>query len=82
MAYFHSSKPQPHQFTILVRSIPVSLGSSVSESVDNFFKEYHPSTYLSHIVVRRTHKLRSLVVSILSNVFVCLLSVMGCTKTK
>ncbi|EXC20026.1 Uncharacterized membrane protein [Morus notabilis] len=61
LAYFHSSKPQPHQFTILVRSIPVSSGSSVSDSVDSFFKEYHPLTYLSHIVVHRTNKLRLLI---------------------
>ncbi|TXG56561.1 hypothetical protein EZV62_017874 [Acer yangbiense] len=60
-AYFYSSKPQPHQFTILVRGIPVSAGSTVSESVENFFKEYYPSTYLSHIVIRRTNKLRSLI---------------------
>ncbi|KAH0991386.1 hypothetical protein GBA52_002869 [Prunus armeniaca] len=59
--YFLSSKPQPQQFTILVRSIPVSAGSGVSEKVDSFFREYHPSTYLSHIVVRRTNKLQSLI---------------------
>ncbi|KAA8532928.1 hypothetical protein F0562_032955 [Nyssa sinensis] len=61
VAYFYSSKPQAHQFTILVRSIPVSIGSSVSESVDSFFKEYYPSTYLSHVVVHRTNKLRDLI---------------------
>ncbi|KAM0961615.1 hypothetical protein FF1_020993 [Malus domestica] len=58
--YFQSSKPQPHQFTILVRSIPVPSGSSVGEKVDSFFREYHPSTYLSHIVVRRTNKIKKL----------------------
>ncbi|KNA15383.1 hypothetical protein SOVF_098760 isoform B [Spinacia oleracea] len=56
-AYFYSSKPQPHQYTILVRGIPVSPGSSVSESVGNFFKEYHSSTYLSHVVIHRTNRL-------------------------
>ncbi|XP_012067708.1 CSC1-like protein At1g69450 isoform X2 [Jatropha curcas] len=61
IAYFYSSKPQPHQFTILVRSIPVSFGSGVSESVESFFKEFHPTTYLSHVVVHRTNKLRSLI---------------------
>ncbi|KAK3222963.1 hypothetical protein Dsin_009988 [Dipteronia sinensis] len=60
-AYFYSSKPQPHQFTIVVRGIPVSAGSTVSESVENFFREYHPSTYISHIVIRRTNKLQSLI---------------------
>ncbi|XP_052186301.1 CSC1-like protein At1g69450 isoform X6 [Diospyros lotus] len=61
VTYFHSSKPQPHQFTILVRSIPVSVGISVSDSVERFFTQYHPSTYLSHVVVHRTGKIRNLI---------------------
>uniref|UniRef100_A0A7C9ENG5 CSC1/OSCA1-like 7TM region domain-containing protein n=1 Tax=Opuntia streptacantha TaxID=393608 RepID=A0A7C9ENG5_OPUST len=61
ITYFQSSKPQPHQFTILVREIPVPEGSSVSQSVDSFFAEYYPSTYLSHVVVHRADKLRYLV---------------------
>ncbi|KAL6969755.1 hypothetical protein U1Q18_029465 [Sarracenia purpurea var. burkii] len=61
VAYFYLSKPQPHQFTILVRSIPVSPGASISDSVDTFFTEYYPSTYLSHMVIRRTNKLRNLI---------------------
>ncbi|KAL8137682.1 hypothetical protein V2J09_003683 [Rumex salicifolius] len=59
--FFLSSKPQPHQFTILVRGIPVPPGGRVSESVDNFFSEYHPSTYLSHTVINRTNKLWDLI---------------------
>ncbi|XP_021812464.1 CSC1-like protein HYP1 isoform X3 [Prunus avium] len=59
-AHYYSSKPQPHQFTILVRGIPVSSGSSCSETVERFFTEYYPSTYLSHAVVRRTNKLQRL----------------------
>ncbi|XP_010511974.1 PREDICTED: CSC1-like protein At1g69450 [Camelina sativa] len=59
--YFHSSKPQPHQFTILVRNIPSSDGNSVSDTVDRFFEENHSSTYLSHVVIHRTSKLRSVV---------------------
>ncbi|KAK6931276.1 CSC1/OSCA1-like, 7TM region [Dillenia turbinata] len=59
--YFYSSKPQPHQFTVLVRSIPVAAGSSVSDSVEKFFTEYYPTTYLSHMVVRRTNKIRGLI---------------------
>ncbi|XP_076902447.1 hyperosmolality-gated Ca2+ permeable channel 2.4-like [Bidens hawaiensis] len=54
--YFCSSKPQPHQFTILVSNIPVSKGISVGTSVDNFFTENHPDTYLSHVVVHRKSK--------------------------
>ncbi|KAK2655682.1 hypothetical protein Ddye_008734 [Dipteronia dyeriana] len=61
VSYFYSSKPQPHQFTIVVRGIPVSSGSSTSEIVENFFKEYHHSTYFSHTVVRRTNKIQELI---------------------
>ncbi|KAI3452270.1 hypothetical protein Pfo_008935 [Paulownia fortunei] len=61
IAYFYSSKPQPNQFTVLVRSIPASSGRSFSESVESFFSEYYPSTYLSHSVVRRTRKLKGLI---------------------
>ncbi|XP_048433919.1 CSC1-like protein HYP1 isoform X2 [Pyrus x bretschneideri] len=60
IAHFYSSKPQPHQFTVLVRAVPVSSGSSCSETVENFFTEYYPSTYLSHSMVRRTNKLQRL----------------------
>ncbi|KAH9626169.1 hypothetical protein KSS87_017693 [Heliosperma pusillum] len=63
IAYFYSSKPQPHQFTILVRGIPVPTGSSIKESVDSFFKKYYPSTYLSHLVIHRTNKLWHLVLA-------------------
>ncbi|KAI4352535.1 hypothetical protein L6164_006775 [Bauhinia variegata] len=51
IAYFFSSKPQPHQFTTLVRGIPVPPGSTVSETVQDFFMDYHPSTYLSHSIM-------------------------------
>ncbi|KAL2335480.1 hypothetical protein Fmac_016693 [Flemingia macrophylla] len=61
IAYFYSSKPQPHQFTLLVRGIPVPPGTTCDETVERFFLEYHPSTYLSHSVVRRSNKLQRLV---------------------
>ena len=67
LSYFHSSKPQPHQFTILVHSIPTSSSCSISDTVESFFREFYPSTYLSHVVIRRTSKIRSLLVSILLN---------------
>lgn len=60
IAWFYSSKPQPHQFTILVRGIP-SLSGSFSESVESFFTENHPSTYLSHSMIHRTSKIRGLI---------------------
>ncbi|AEE34926.1 CSC1-like protein [Arabidopsis thaliana] len=59
--HFYSSKPKPEQFTILVRNIPSSDGSSVSDTVDRFFGENHSSTYFSHVVIHRTSKLRSVV---------------------
>ncbi|KAK4367569.1 hypothetical protein RND71_011361 [Anisodus tanguticus] len=58
---FYSSKPHPHQFTILVRSIPASSGRSYSGTVESFFSEYYPTTYLSHWVVRRASKLQGLI---------------------
>ncbi|PSS35126.1 CSC1-like protein [Actinidia chinensis var. chinensis] len=58
IACFYASKPQPHQFTILARSIPVSSNSSIPESVERFFTENHSSTYLSHNVVHRSSKLQ------------------------
>ncbi|XP_019195156.1 PREDICTED: CSC1-like protein HYP1 [Ipomoea nil] len=61
LASFHSSKPKPHQFTVLVRSIPPSPGKSYSDVVESFFTEYYPSTYLSHCVVRRKNKLKGLI---------------------
>ncbi|XP_073286438.1 CSC1-like protein HYP1 [Primulina huaijiensis] len=61
IAFFYSSEPQPNQFTVLVRSIPVTPGRSFSESVESYFSEYYPSSYLSHSMVRRTSKLRGLV---------------------
>lgn len=60
IAYFDSSKPQPHQFTILVHSIPVSAGSSISNIVQSFFMEYHPSTYLSHLVVHKAYRFHNI----------------------
>ncbi|XP_031491704.1 CSC1-like protein HYP1 [Nymphaea colorata] len=61
LAYFYSSKPEPHEFTIIVRGIPVAEGSTLDDSVEKFYREYHPSTYLSHEVVHRTSRLQSLI---------------------
>ncbi|KAJ3685552.1 hypothetical protein LUZ61_014716 [Rhynchospora tenuis] len=61
LAHFMASKPMPHHFTILVRGIPVRGGASISNTVERFFMDYYPSTYLSHVVVRQTSKLRHLI---------------------
>ncbi|XP_057741165.1 CSC1-like protein HYP1 [Arachis stenosperma] len=60
IACFYSSKPQPHQYTLLVRGVPIPPGSTCSETVERFFQEYHPSTYLSHSVIRRSSRLQNL----------------------
>ncbi|KAK7295407.1 hypothetical protein RJT34_18314 [Clitoria ternatea] len=61
IACFYSSKPEPHHFTILVRGIPVPVGSTCNDTVEQFFLLYHPSTYHSHSVVRRSSKLQILI---------------------
>ncbi|XP_058081972.1 CSC1-like protein HYP1 isoform X2 [Magnolia sinica] len=61
LASFYASRPQSHDFSVLVRGIPVTSGSSFSNQVESFFTEYHSSTYLSHSVVRRTSKLQGLI---------------------
>lgn len=58
---FNASRPQPQDFTVLVRGIPLHSGSSLDDTVHNFFMEYHPSTYLSHVVVHRKNKLRGVI---------------------
>ncbi|KAG2295302.1 hypothetical protein Bca52824_041971 [Brassica carinata] len=59
--HFYSSKPQPHEFTVLVSGVPLVPGNSISETVESFFREYHSPTYLSHVVVHRTDKLKALI---------------------
>lgn len=63
IAHLYSSKPQPQEFTVLVSGVPRVSGNSISETVESFFREYHSSTYLSHVVVHRTDKLKVLMVS-------------------
>lgn len=59
-SYFNSSPPQPNHFTILVRGIPKSDQRSMSETVEEFFTLYHPSTYLSHQMVYHSSRVLSL----------------------
>lgn len=65
IAHLYSSKPQPQEFTVLVSGVPLVSGNSISETVESFFREYHSSTYLSHVVVHRTDKLKVLMVQLL-----------------
>ncbi|KAK4481579.1 hypothetical protein RD792_012481 [Penstemon davidsonii] len=57
IAFLRSSIPLPQHFTILVHSIPLQPRTNINNIVENFFTEYHPSTYLSHLAVGRANKL-------------------------
>ncbi|KAH9313795.1 hypothetical protein KI387_022422, partial [Taxus chinensis] len=59
-SYFYSSPPQANHFTILVRGIPKFDQCSMSDTVEDFFTHYHPSTYLSHQMVYHTGKVQAL----------------------
>ncbi|XP_078177974.1 hyperosmolality-gated Ca2+ permeable channel 2.3-like isoform X2 [Carex rostrata] len=75
LSHFMASKPMHHHFTILVRGIPVRSGGSISNTVERFFMDYYPSTYLSHVVVHQTSKLRHLIE--IPAAFVCFKSRFG-----
>uniref|UniRef100_A0A0D6QSJ1 CSC1/OSCA1-like 7TM region domain-containing protein n=1 Tax=Araucaria cunninghamii TaxID=56994 RepID=A0A0D6QSJ1_ARACU len=60
-AYFLSSPPQPHHFTNLVRGIPKSHQQIMSETVQEFFTQFYPSSYLSHQMVHHMGKVKALV---------------------
>lgn len=77
LEYFYSSKPEPHQFSIIVRGIPVAQGSTLDDTVQNFYEEYHPSTYLSHEMVHRTSRLESLIVRAVYYLFLFMTCFMG-----
>lgn len=61
LEYFYASSPKPEQFTILVRGVPMSSENDYSDTVEKFFRENHPSTYHSHLVLCRTSKLHQLI---------------------
>nr|XP_027187716.1 CSC1-like protein HYP1 isoform X2 [Cicer arietinum] len=48
-------------YLLYFRGIPIPPGSTCTDAVERFFSEYHPSTYLSHSVVRRSNKLHNLI---------------------
>lgn len=56
-------------FAILVRAIPWSLEEPFTESVKNFFMNYHASSYLSHQMIYRTGKVEKLMVIILISTY-------------
>ncbi|XP_011017061.1 PREDICTED: CSC1-like protein RXW8 [Populus euphratica] len=62
LAHITTSPPNPSHFTILVRSIPYSVGESYSNSVKKFFTNYYASSYLSHQIVYRCGLVQKLMV--------------------
>lgn len=60
--YIVGSSLNPSQFTILVRAIPWSPEESYSDSVRNFFTNYHASSYLSHQMVYQTGAVQKLMI--------------------
>ncbi|XP_020530029.1 CSC1-like protein RXW8 isoform X2 [Amborella trichopoda] len=60
LAHLIGSPPNPSHFTVLVRAIPKSDSESFSDSVKNFFTNYHSSSYLSHQMVFKTGKIQKL----------------------
>lgn len=60
LAIFETSQPQPNQFTVLVRGIPLTDEHSLSETVQLFFTRYHPLTYHSHQMIYRTGRVQTL----------------------
>ncbi|CAH1421016.1 unnamed protein product [Lactuca virosa] len=61
LAFYSSSEPKPNEFTVLVRGIPKSPTDTLSETVEKFFSEFYPSTYLSHYMVFHTSKIWKLI---------------------
>ncbi|THU72280.1 hypothetical protein C4D60_Mb04t10430 [Musa balbisiana] len=56
LAHVTGSPPNPSHFTILVRAIPKSTEESLTDTIRNFFTNYHGSSYLSHQIISRTGK--------------------------
>ncbi|KAK4408046.1 CSC1-like protein [Sesamum angolense] len=59
--FIAAEKRRPHQFTVLVRSIPPDTDESVSEHVEHFFCVNHPGHYLQHQVIYNANQLAKLV---------------------
>ncbi|KAL4581797.1 hypothetical protein LXL04_006325 [Taraxacum kok-saghyz] len=61
LAFYSSSEPKFNEFTVLVRGIPKSSTQSLNETVEKFFSECYPSSYLSHYMVYNTSKIWKLI---------------------
>lgn len=61
LKFLATESRRAEQFTVLVRNIPHVSGSSISESVENFFQKNHPDHYLCHQVVYDANKFAKLV---------------------
>ncbi|KAG6545847.1 hypothetical protein Mapa_012808 [Marchantia paleacea] len=60
--YLHNARPQPDQFSVLVRAIPKPPeGKSHSDLVEEFFTKYHPGTYTSHQMIYNAGHIESMI---------------------
>ena len=52
----NSLTAKPEQYAVLVRDIPIPPVGSIAEEVENYFRELHPGTYESCIIVTNMSK--------------------------
>lgn len=69
LAHVTGSPPNPSHFTILVRAIPKSTEEYLTDTIRNFFTNYHGSSYLSHQIISRTGKFQKFMVCIQPSLF-------------
>ncbi|GAB2250274.1 hypothetical protein Droror1_Dr00013633 [Drosera rotundifolia] len=60
LAHIIGSSQNPSFFAVLVRGIPWSPEQSYSDTLQKFFMQYYPSTYLSHQMVYHSGKIQKL----------------------
>ncbi|XP_074283361.1 CSC1-like protein At1g32090 isoform X2 [Silene latifolia] len=61
LLFMASRQRRVEQYTVLVRNVPRASDRSISDSVDQFFKKNHRSTYLCHQVMFNANKFAKLV---------------------
>ncbi|KAL2612175.1 hypothetical protein R1flu_023867 [Riccia fluitans] len=62
LVHLHTARPQPDQFSVLVRAIPKpEEGKTYSDNVQEFFTQYHHETYISHQMVVSAGHIESMI---------------------
>eukprot|EP00246_Nothoceros_aenigmaticus_P001124 TRINITY_DN1148_c0_g1_i1.p1 TRINITY_DN1148_c0_g1~~TRINITY_DN1148_c0_g1_i1.p1 ORF type:complete len:586 (-),score=90.32 TRINITY_DN1148_c0_g1_i1:804-2561(-) len=55
-----AARPQPDQFSVLIRAIPAAEDKTYSDMVEEYFTHYHAHSYLSHQMVYHSGKVQAL----------------------